>query len=352
MNNVQINGPRIGASADVPADPKEMATLEGSILRVQELGEALSDPELIQTLKTVDDHGIIVNALEGFAVEMAVSLEPTQAWIKQFGTSSFDSAIGISTSGSANIYVIGRTDGSLLGNSNFGLYDAFLTQYDSSGTQKWVKQLGSSGSDISTGISSENNLNVYVVGYTDGSFLSNINLGSNDAYLAKYDASGNQLWVKQFGSSDTDFAQGISIDNSGNVYVAGSTLGSLFGNSSFGDYDAYVAKYDVSGNQVWIEQFGTSEFEYATGIGSDNDGNVYVTGFTYGALADNSNSGLNDAYIAKYDASGNQVWIKQFGTSSFDEANGISTDSNGNIYITGYIGGEYIDGEIREKDFL
>jgi len=352
MSKVQINGPRIGASADLPADPKEMATLEGSILRVQELGEALSDPELIQTLKTVDDHGIIVNALEGFAVEMAVSLEPTQAWIKQFGTSSFDSAIGISTSGSANIYVTGRTDGSLLGNSNFGLYDAFLTQYDSSGTQKWVKQLGSSGSDISTGISSENNLNVYVVGYTDGSFLSNINLGSNDAYLAKYDASGNQLWVKQFGSSDTDFAQGISIDNSGNVYVTGSTLGSLFGNSSFGDYDAYVAKYDVSGNQVWIEQFGTSEFEYATGIGSDNDGNVYVTGFTYGALADNSNSGLNDAYIAKYDASGNQVWIKQFGTSSFDEANGISTDSNGNIYITGYIGGEYIDGEIREKDFF
>ncbi len=329
-----------------------MATFEGSILRVQELGEALSDPELIQTLKTVDDHGIIVNALEGFAVEMAASPEPTQAWIKQFGTSSFDSAIGISTSGSANIYVTGRTDGSLLGNSNFGLNDAYLSQYDSSGTQKWVKQLGSSGSDISTGISIENNLNVYVVGYTDGSLLSNSNFGTNDAYLAKYDASGNQLWVKQFGSSDTDFAQGISIDISGNVYVAGSTLGSLFGNSSFGDYDAYVAKYDVSGNQIWIEQFGTSDFEYATGISSDNDGNVYVTGFTYGALADNSNLGLNDAYIAKYDASGNQVWIKQFGTSSFDEANEISTDSNGNIYITGYIGGDYIDGEIREKDFF
>ena len=329
-----------------------MATLEGSILRVQELGEALSDPELIQTLKTVDDHGIIVNALEGFAVEMAVSLEPTQAWIKQFGTSSFDSAIGISTSGSANIYVTGRTDGSLLGNSKFGLNDAYLSQYDSSGNQQWVKQLGSSGSDISRGISIENNLNIYVVGYTDGSLLSNSNLGSNDAYLAKYDASGNQLWVKQFGSSDTDFAQGISIDISGYVYVAGSTLGSLFGNSSFGDYDAYVAKYDVSGNQIWIEQFGTSDFEYAKGISSDNDGNVYVTGFTYGVLADNSNSGLNDAYIAKYDASGNQVWIKQFGTSSFDEANEISTDSNGNIYITGYIGGEYIDGEIREKDFF
>ena len=336
MKNVQINGPRIGASADVPADPKEMATLEGSILRVQELGEALSDPELIQTLKTVDDHGIIVNALEGFAVEMAVSLEPTQVWIKQFGSSDADISWGISIDSNNNIYVTGWTLGSLSDNNNLGLNDAFLTKYDASGKQLWVKQFGTSNSEYALGISLDSNNNIYVTGWTLGSLPDNNNLGRYDAYIAKYDANSNQVWVRQFGTSDFDSAVRSQIDSSGNVYVTGYTNGFVLNGEIKGE-DAFIAKYDAEGNQLWIQQFGSSETDNAQEISIDSNGNIYVTGYTDGSLLGNSNFGGRDAYITKYDAAGNQLWIRQFGTSDSDESIGIKFDSSDNLYATGRI---------------
>nr|NCR19845.1 hypothetical protein [Microcystis aeruginosa LL13-03] len=256
-------------------------------------------------------------------------------WMAQFGTSGYDSATGVSSDGSGNVYVSGYTDGSFPSYTNLGSYDAFVAKYDTSGNPVWVKQFSTSSHDYAEGISSDSNGNVYVSGKTFGSFLGYTNLGLYDAFVAKYDGNGNQLWLRQFGTSGDDEITGISSDSSDNVYVTGSTKGGLPGYSNLGSYDAFVAKYDGNGNQLWLRQFGTSGNDEITGISRDIDNNVYVTGYTTGSLPGNINAGGSDAFVAKYNANGTLNWVRQFGTSAADSANGIRIDSSGNVYVTG-----------------
>ncbi|MFM6724643.1 MAG: SBBP repeat-containing protein, partial [Dolichospermum sp.] len=258
-----------------------------------------------------------------------------QLWMAQFGTSGYDSATGVSSDSGGNVYVSGYTDGSFPSYTNLGSYDAFVAKYDTSGNPLWVKQFSTSSHDYAEGISSDSNGNVYVSGKTFGSFLGYTNLGLYDAFVAKYDGNGNQQWLRQFGTSGDDEITGISSDSSNNVYVTGSTKGGLPGYSNLGSYDAFVAKYDGNGNQLWLRQFGTSGNDEITGISRDIDNNVYVTGYTTGSLPGNINAGGSDAFVAKYNANGTLNWVRQFGTSAADSANGIRIDSSGNVYVTG-----------------
>jgi hypothetical protein len=270
-----------------------------------------------------------------------------QQWTKQFGTSSWDYSKGIATDSSGNVYLTGYTYGNLAG-KNAGWGDVWIAKYDSSGNQQWTKQFGSSADDFSNGISIDNSGNVYLTGNTKGD-LAETNAGYSDAWVAKYDANGSQLWTKQFGTSDENYSNGIATDSSGNIYLTGNTKGDLVGKNagSFG-YDAWVAKYDSTGNQQWTKQFGTSSWDYSNEIATDSSGNVYLTGHTEGDLA-GQNAGWGDVWIAKYDSTGNQQWTKQFGTSSWDYSV-IATDNNDNVYLTGSTGGGSTGGDLAGQN--
>jgi hypothetical protein len=84
---------------------------------------------------------------------------------------------------------------------------------------------------------------------------------------------------------------------------------------------------------VWINQFGTSLVEFATGVAADSSG-VYVAGSTAGALPGQSSAGGRDAYLRKYDFSGAELWTRLFGTPSFDGVGigALATDATG-IYV-------------------
>ncbi|MCK5606380.1 SBBP repeat-containing protein, partial [Candidatus Pacearchaeota archaeon] len=121
------------------------------------------------------------------------------------------------------------------------------------------------------------------------------NAGSADVFITKYDASGNRLWIKQFGSTDWDDSSGIAVDANGNSYVTGNTSGDLAGTGHAGLYDVFMTKYDTSGNPLWIKQFGSANHDYGSGIAVDANGNSYVTGSTYDDLAGTGNA---DVFIA------------------------------------------------------
>ncbi len=204
------------------------------------------------------------------------------------------------------------------------------------GERAW--QIGTTGGDIGYGIAVDSSGNSYVTGRTSDTFAENTSAGSQDIFIAKYDSSGTQLWVKQFGTSTIDFGYGIAVDSSGNSHVTGYTIGALAGNTTAGGDDIFIAKYDSSGTQVWVKQFGTSTIDIGYGIAVDSSGNSHVTGYTTGALAGNTTAGGEDIFIAKYDSSGTQVWVKQFGTTGNDIGYGIALDSSGNSHVTGQAG--------------
>src|SRR2546425_1032036 len=111
-------------------------------------------------------------------------------------------------------------------------------------------------------------------------------------------------------------AVGIAVDASG-VYVAGLTWDALPGQTSAGSGDAFLRKYDASGNVLWTRQFGSSDFDQADNVAVDASG-AYVAGVTAGAFPGQTSAGSADAFVIKYDTSGNVLWTRQFGSSGYD----------------------------------
>jgi len=258
-----------------------------------------------------------------------------QLWIRQLGTPFEDWGTAAATDGSGGVYVGGWTFGSL-GGPSAGSRDAWLARYDSAGSQLWVRQLGTANGEVAAGMSPDASGGVYVTGYTAGS-LWGPSFGGVDVWLARYDSAGNQLWIDQFGTSSGEEARAATPDGSGGVYVCGNTAGNL-GASNAGSGDPWLARYDSAGNQLWVRQFGSSAPEYAQAAAPDGSGGVYMGGATWGNLAA-THAGAEDAWLARYDGSGNQLWVRQLGTSAADLASACAPAAVGGVFLTGWTNG-------------
>lgn len=256
------------------------------------------------------------------------------------GTGASDTVTGSATDADGNAYVSGFTTGALQG-LNQGQFDAFVAKFDASGTQVWVRQLGSSKDDLAYGVAVDGGGNVYVVGTTAGTLPTASSAGSDDAFVAKYDPSGTRQWVSQFGTSGFENAFGVALGPDGSVFVAGDTDGSLNGtNPDLGNTDAFVTKLDPStGARTWTKQLGVIGNDTAYGVAVDANGNVDIAGSTEGALPGNVSSLGRDAFIAQYDPNGTQTWVRQFGSSKEDEIKGVAVDGSGNIFVAGQTDG-------------
>src|SRR5215210_2066933 len=165
--------------------------------------------------------------------------------------------------------------------------------------------------------------------------------GIIDMFLAKYDPSGNVLWVNQGGGSSYDEGASVAVDSSGNTYVTGS----FFGTASFGttnltssyDSDIFVVKYDNFGNLAWATQAGVYQ-DRGYGIAVDGLGNAYVTGYIDGSTSGNLNdtrAADGDVFIHKYGTTGNRIWARQAGGPRHDDGYGIGVDGGGNVFVAG-----------------
>jgi Bacterial Ig-like domain (group 3)/SdrD B-like domain/Beta-propeller repeat len=309
-----------------------------------------------------DDSGVFVAGLVGGtlpgqagagsdAFVRKYDLDGNELWTRQFGSTGFDQASGIAV-GATGVYVAGLTSGTLPGQTSAGNFDAFVRKYDAAGNELWTRQFGTADVDGASGISVDAS-GVYVVGSVGGEhFVGSLpvgggflpgqtSAGAGDAFVRKYDPAGNEIWTRQFGSADADGATAVSVGASG-VYVVGSVGGSrlvgggggsLPGQTSAGYQDAFVREYDAAGNQLWTRQFGSTGLDNANGVAVDAGG-VYVAGGLFGTLPGQVNAGSGDAFLRKLDASGAELWTHQFGTDGDDAALAIATDASG-VYVGG-----------------
>lgn len=216
---------------------------------------------------------------------------------------------------------------------------------------EWATKAGGTESDYANSIDVDDYGNSYVTGtfYNAISFglttLTNPGLWS--VYIAKYDGDGNLLWAQIAASDFSISVGGISVGKSGNISIAGQFSGSgNFGTTnpitlvSTGDYDVFVATYDNTGEIKWAQSSGGVGIDYAGGISTDKDGNVFITGDFHTSGFPASSSKI---FIAKYDSTGYSPWfILSQAYGNFDYGMGIKTDTNGNSYITGEFFGTLI----------
>src|SRR3990172_3537956 len=256
-------------------------------------------------------------------------------WTRQFGTGATEGACGVAVD-TSGVYAAGSTNGAFPGQTNAGNYDPFVRKYDGDGNALWTRQFGTSSVDYCTDLFVYESA-VYVSGFTEGALPGQTSAGGRDAFVRKYDADGNVVWTRQFGTSAAEWANDIQVGASG-VYVTGPTEGGTFpGQTSAGGRDVFVRKYDADGNVAWTRQFGTSSTDDSSGISGD-DSSLYVSGSTVGTLPDQTSSGGRDAFVRKYDSDGNAAWTRQFGTSSFDRSYAISSDAS-SVYLGGSTSG-------------
>src|SRR5262249_54190957 len=228
--------------------------------------------------------------------------------------------------------VVGFANSTLPGQTSIG--GAFVRKYDSDGNELWTRQFGSGFADEATAVAVDGSA-VYVAGFALGALPGQTSAGGDDAFVRKYDTAGNELWTRQFGTPGSDQVTGVAADAAG-VYLSGFASGTLPGQTGAGGQDAFVRHYDADGNVLWTSQFGTASMDSATGIVVDASG-VYVSGFTGGTLTGQTSAGDDDAFLRKYDASGTALWTRQFGSGGADQATGVAIGATG-VYVAGFTG--------------
>jgi hypothetical protein len=264
---------------------------------------------------------------------------PPVLWTRQFGSVSDVDDIANAVNGNGDIFVTGYTQGTFLGQNNIGIQDAFISSFNSKGQELWKKQFGTSPDTYSKSIAATQS-GIYVVGYTNGTFPGQSNSGLIDAFITKFDSNGNIIWTKQFGSDTNDYAYAVSVNSTG-IYVSGTTYGNMLNQINTGGSGVFLCKFDFNGNIVWTRQLGSELNDYCYSVFADEQG-VYVAGITNGTLAPYCGLGGSDGFVYKFDGNGNIVWMQQFGSASNDYANAVTADANG-IYVLGITYGQMTD---------
>lgn len=260
---------------------------------------------------------------------------------KQLGSAADDRGYAVALDASGNSFVAGYSASAFDGGASAGGNDLVLVKYDSNSSKSWSRQLGSSNDDNATAVITDASGNVFVAGQTLGSLDNNTNNGGVDFFVVKYDTNGGKQWTRQLGTTGDDLATGIASDSAGNIYVAGYTNGALDGNTNSGGNDFFIVKYDNNGNKLWTRQAGTSSDDQAKAIASDAHGNLIVAGITSGGLDGNTNAGGVDSFVVKYDTDGVKQWTGQLGTVADDFAASVALDANGVAAVTGYTNGAF-----------
>ncbi|EKO68956.1 hypothetical protein AR546_13160 [Leptospira interrogans serovar Canicola] len=273
----------------------------------------------------------------------------TRQWTRLLGVAgAFTTAYGITSDSLGNVYTTGMTSGNLDGQVQSGTQDLFVTKYDGNGNKQWTRLLGVAGIQTSArGITSDNLGNVYTTGTTFGNLDGQALSGTQDLFVTKYDGSGNKQWTRLLGvAGATTQANGISRDIFNNLHVSGYTLGNLDGQALSGIQDLFVTKYDTGGNKQWTRLLGVAgQITQANGVAFDSSGNIYLTGRTSGNLDGQALSGIQDLFVTKYDTGGNKQWTRLLGVAGVSTtAYGITSDSLGNVYTTGVTSGN-LDGQ-------
>ena len=355
-DNIQTSGLNVGVMT--------ATSFIGDGSQLTNLPAAGSSTELTASGTLVDGDPVIVNA-DGTVSAVAQSGDPY--WFANFGGSGSGRGAGIAHDSSGNVYIVAGT-------SITGSQDPVIVKYNASGVIQWQRTLGGTNTDYGFEIDTDSSGNVYIVGETNSA-----GQGGGDFLIAKYNTSGVIQWQRVLGASGTDTGYGITVDNSGNVYVSGSTGGggganyniliakydtsgaiqwqralsdsndlrardivvdssgnlynvSVASHQGQGSWDTLIIKYDNSGNLQWQRVLGASSNDFGYGIAVDSSSNVYVCGSSYGTGA-----GMQNLFVAKYNSSGSIQWQRTIGYSSTNTyGNGVDVDSSGNVYVAGY----------------
>ncbi|MBK9284071.1 MAG: hypothetical protein IPM51_07085 [Sphingobacteriaceae bacterium] len=279
------------------------------------------------------------------------------------GFNNADNGNNISLDPSENIIVTGNFYGTVdfdpgpFNNSKIANFQSsfFVGKYTSAGAYVFAVASDDSGGGVgANAITTDASGNVYVAGTC--SYIKDLDPGpgiytvSPGVYVQKLNSAGNLIWARSAANTNC-YPSAIAVDSNGDICVLGVFTSSgdfdpgpgVLTLTSAGSQDAYIFKWDASGNLVWAKSFGNIANEYTGDMKIDASGNICYTGWFSGTTDLDpgpgvlmfTTFGVEDYYVTKLNSAGVLIFAYRFGTSMGDEGHGLCLDATGNIYTTG-----------------
>jgi hypothetical protein len=280
------------------------------------------------------------------------------------GGAGSDTANELRLDKAGNIYLAGQTDSTdfptklPLQAKNAGYVDIFLTKLDPSGASVlYSTYFGGSSWDSANDIDLDEAGNIYIAGTTystdypvKAAYQSAIG-GKFDAFVTKLNPVGSAVIYSTFlGGSDEDQAWALEVDAQGEAIITGLAKSGDF--PVFKAYqpaygggagDVFLSKLSASGKSLLFSTYlGGSGLDWAYDMSLDSEGDIYVSGysdslnFPTANATQPANAGGADAFAVKLDPLGSRLLFSTyFGGSGFDQAGGVTVDSDNNVYLTG-----------------
>ncbi len=345
----------------------------GNLLKHNELGFVQeSAPKAFQQGKSLPVSFVLKDGNAAFLIkqwdhQQDLIIDPNVIWGTYFGAAANDQSDEIAVDALGNVVVAGittSTSGITTGGvfqSSFGggAQDMILTRFDSKGNLLWCTYFGGDSSETAYGLATDAAGNIFLTGATTGSaglatagaVKDTFTPGAQDALIVKFNSNGQRMWSTYIGGNGDDEIRSAVCDKNGNLWVAGyttstnsiSTAGSFQSALAGPGGDAFIMKLSKSGQLKYGSYFGASSVDRAHSVNLDESGNILVAGTTQSSSGmstpgahQESNGGILDLWIGKFDSAGFRIWSTYFGGEETDRGRGIVADESGNIYITGY----------------
>lgn len=264
-----------------------------------------------------------------FLLNNVSSAQVDTAWFRSYNgpSQSGDIAEGLALDASGNVYVTGSSNG-----------EYATLKYAPNGILLWERRYEwpPIGSENGRSVRIAPDGGIVVAGDSWGGSPYNPGGTGYDFATVKYDENGTQQWAQRYDNSvgGGDWGKFVELDADGNVYVAGTSVGAGT------HYDYAVVKYDADGNEQWVRRYAGPSGDWddeVAGLAIDSYGNVYVTGLSASSGFDFPPFNFDYATL-KYDPDGNLLWERRYDgpASGNDEATDLALDAADNVYITGY----------------
>ncbi len=277
-------------------------------------------------------------------------------WAKAINAAGGGSATSVAVDSSDNIFVTGGPNGFAEFDTVMLASPYFIVKYDKSDSIAWIRGVTrtySSGSVQPSDIDCDLSNNIYVTGFieTDTIRFDSTHVlipqANGNMFLIKYDSLGKVDWAIKSDNIDFAGSSGISFDAQNNIYLTGNFIDSIsFGGINLQGNNAgniFLVKYDSNGTPLWAVKGEGKGYCNGSAVTLDKDGNIYVTGVASDATwFGNTELGHGGIFITKYDPNGKCIFATSAGSIPADIQSwgrDIAVIDTGNIFLTGYMGG-------------
>jgi hypothetical protein len=271
-------------------------------------------------------------------ISLSAQTQPEIFWEKKIGGSKTEKAYDFLQDFEGNIVMVGETNTDI--SDEMGISsDFFILKTNANGEVIWEKKYGGTGLDVVYSIVGTQDGGYLIAGMSNShnnDFIENY--GSGDGRILKLDVNGNLEWTKNYGGSSQDVIKSIISNGDGTYTMAGSTSSSDYDlTENNGIWDFWVFQINAMGEIIWSKNFGGSQSDFAEEVIATQDGGFLVGGYTDSQDFDVlHNFGETDYWVVKIDNSGNLEWSKNYGGSKIDELLGLTETNSGDFGLIGY----------------